>query len=111
MSDPIFTITKNSWICGERLPFRAWRQRVREDNGRTIRRFYHRHLCAHHHFPAVDHAALRRGGLCRLSLGIVTLLLPEGRINPLLSGKKISEELIDNVSRFRMSDAVREIKK
>jgi hypothetical protein len=111
MSDPIFTITKNSWIWGERLPFRAWQQRVREDNGRTIGRFYHRQLCAHHHFPAVDHAALKRGGLFRLSLGIVTLPLPEGRINPLLSGKKITEEVIDNGSRFCMSDAVREIKK
>jgi hypothetical protein len=54
---------------------------------------------------------LQHGGLFRLSPGIVNLPLPEGRINPLLSGKKISEELIDNGSRFRMSDAVREIKK
>jgi hypothetical protein len=31
--------------------------------------------------------------------------------NPLLSGKKISEDLIDNGSLFRMSDVVREIEK
>jgi len=37
--------------------------------------------------------------------------LPKGRSNPLFSGKKISEALIDNGSRFRMSDAVREIEK
>jgi hypothetical protein len=54
---------------------------------------------------------LKRCGLFRLSPGIVNLPLPEGRINPLLSGKKRSEALIDNGSRFRMSDAVREIKK
>ena len=46
-----------------------------------------------------------------MSQGIVTRPLPEGRINPLLSGMKISEESIDNGSRFPMSDAVGEIKK
>lgn len=54
---------------------------------------------------------LQHGGLFRLSPGILTLPLPEGRINPLFFGKKISEELIDNSSHFRMSDVVREIKK
>jgi hypothetical protein len=54
---------------------------------------------------------LQRGGLFCLSPCIITRPLPEGGINPLLSGKKITEELIDNGSRFRMSDAVREIKK
>jgi hypothetical protein len=34
-----------------------------------------------------------------------------GRINPLLSKKKITEKVSDNGSRFWMSDAVREIKK
>jgi hypothetical protein len=54
---------------------------------------------------------LKRGGLFRLSQGIVTRPLREGRINPLLTGMKISEESIDNGSRFPMSDAVGEIKK
>jgi len=54
---------------------------------------------------------LQRGGLFRLSPGIVTRPLPKLRINSLLSGMKISEELIDNGSCFPMSDAVREIKK
>lgn len=61
--------------------------------------------------PVFAITKLQRSGLFRLSPGIVTRPLPEGRINPLLSGKKITEELIDSGSRFRMSDAVGEIKK
>jgi len=61
--------------------------------------------------PVFTITNLKRGGLFRLSPGIVTRPLPEGRINSLLSGMKISEESIDTGSRFPMSDAVREIKK
>jgi hypothetical protein len=74
-------------------------------------RFCHRHLWDHQHFQELDHAALQGGGLVRWKLGRVTLPLTEGRFTPLLSGKKISEELIDNSSRFCMSDEVWEIKK
>jgi hypothetical protein len=95
-----YSTTKNSWICGKWLTFRAWREKVREDIGR----FYHRHFYAHYHFQKL-HAALKHGGLSPLSPGTLILFLTEGRINLLLSGKKISDEFFNNGSRFCMSDA------